>query len=215
MQKQWMKDVQIITDHLSASVWALSGLHVDLKSIENVCESAMFATHLISDWIGCHQSLLIALCVDRAKSCCCSCLRSVSLFPIALFFQFWHAEAHLTLDVVLSRCTRPSRPPVLRSMCSGYAALFFFSRFVSVSRPLPAQIVSDRRCEAVPGRPSPPSHSYTTRCGRTAYHPMNWHSLVEWLHICSQQFTDLWISVFKILFFRKTVLTIACSDLRD
>lgn len=115
----------------------------------------------------------------------------------------------------LSRCTRSSRPPVLRSMCSGYAALLFFSRFVSVSRPLPAQIVSDRRVEAVPGRPSPPSHSYTTRCGRTAYRPMNRHSLVEWLHICSQQFTDLWISVFKILFFRKTVLTIACSDLRD
>lgn len=38
MQKQWTKEVQIITDHPSASLWALSGLHVDLKSIENVCE---------------------------------------------------------------------------------------------------------------------------------------------------------------------------------
>lgn len=109
----WMKEVQIITDHPSASLWALrppSGLHVDLKSIENVCEFAMFATPSISDWIGCHQSLLIAFCVDRAKSCCCSCPRSVSLFSIALLFQFWHAEAHLTLDVVLSRCYTAQSP---------------------------------------------------------------------------------------------------------
>lgn len=86
------------------------------------------------------------------------------------------------------------------------------SRFVSPHRVLFLCRLS------VPGS-SPPAASLLRISVPLLLHlPINRHPLVEWLHICSQPFTDPWISVFnkttkkKILFFRKTVLTLACSD---
>lgn len=102
-----------------------------------------------------------------------------SLPLAALFFQSWDANCW-TLS-----CTWPgqtSNTPALdlpaltleTQRATSSAALFL------ASLPLPAQGVDSRKF----------SHSYSTPS-------INPHRLVEWLRICSQPFTDLWISVFN------------------
>lgn len=110
--------------------------------------------------------------------------------PPALFFQFWDANCWTLL------CTRPCpTPPSTHPPSVSTPAPSKHSPPHLQPLRFPHRVLFLCRLSA-PG--SSPAASLLRISVLLLLHlPINRHPLVEWLHICSQPFTDPWISVFN------------------
>lgn len=176
-------------------------------------EAKITKTKSDTEWKARNHSLKNVAADERSFSACSS-------FSLkALFFQFWHAEAHLMLDVVLPPVHGTvGRPPWFKIILIQYV----LEHTVIVQLLCPVlHVLFLHRLSATGGFKLSEdslflSHSYLTQCRRprsTTYCHINRHSLVEWLHNCSYDL-QIFGSQYLNPVFEETVLTIACTDLR-